>query len=432
MPVQSRRPSERRGPLIQRQCACGGGCARCKEAAAPPGAASSHPGASRHLLDVPLHSPGPEVTSAPRVAAADDASEREADRVAGEVMAVSHAVSARETPGPHLAREREAGSSISAGGAWPLAARAMASSGKPLDHASRAFFEPRFGRAFGDIRVHEGADAERSADALGAAAYTFGSSIVFNRGRYVPGSAEGRRLLAHELAHVVQQGPASAAGGMIHRQLYPPIPIVICRRRRRRIPSGTATPNTGITVSWSGNEIEIDARLEISGPNASQAVADALKDDIEARWNAAFSDGYSSTCTVDVSLRSGDPDPSAAPVNVGNCSPDQSSVMGGTMNLCVQDPEHLVWSPSHEFAHLLGLDDMRSGPIWDLFGMMPETSDPGYENNIMGAIPDGDYSRREELVVESRNIRDWLRRFATVSELDCGPSSPFGGSRQTA
>jgi hypothetical protein len=74
----------------------------------------------------------------------------------------------------------------------------------------RGFFESRFDRDLGDVRVHNGPDAVESAHALGARAYTWGRDIVFGRGEYLPDTATGKRLLAHELTHVLQQGPQPA------------------------------------------------------------------------------------------------------------------------------------------------------------------------------------------------------------------------------
>jgi hypothetical protein len=71
--------------------------------------------------------------------------------------------------------------------------------------------EARFGRDFAHVRVHTGETAARSARAVAADAYTVGSHVVFAAGRYAPWSSAGRRLLAHELAHVMQQGPAKTA-----------------------------------------------------------------------------------------------------------------------------------------------------------------------------------------------------------------------------
>jgi hypothetical protein len=77
--------------------------------------------------------------------------------------------------------------------------------GKPLPKPERAFFEPRFGYDFSHVRVHTDAHAAESARALNARAFTLGHDIVFGAGRYAPDTQEGRRLLAHELTHVMQQ-----------------------------------------------------------------------------------------------------------------------------------------------------------------------------------------------------------------------------------
>src|SRR5439155_8647179 len=79
------------------------------------------------------------------------------------------------------------------------------SPGHPLDHGTRNFMESRFGTDFSDVRVHTDSRAAESADALAANAYTTGRDIYFAAGKYAPSSDSGRRLLAHEVAHVVQQ-----------------------------------------------------------------------------------------------------------------------------------------------------------------------------------------------------------------------------------
>jgi hypothetical protein len=89
----------------------------------------------------------------------------------------------------------------------------LASPGAPLDAATRAFFEPRFGHDFGNVRVHVDAKAADSARALDALGYTCGQQIVFAREHYAPEAASGKRLLAHELSHVIQQSGA-------HEQTY--------------------------------------------------------------------------------------------------------------------------------------------------------------------------------------------------------------------
>lgn len=79
------------------------------------------------------------------------------------------------------------------------------SPGMPLDVDTRNFFEPRFGADFSRIRIHHDERAGRSARAVNAHAYTLGNHIAFAAGRYAPGTPEGKRLLAHELAHTIQQ-----------------------------------------------------------------------------------------------------------------------------------------------------------------------------------------------------------------------------------
>lgn len=81
----------------------------------------------------------------------------------------------------------------------------LRSPGQPLDPANRAFMEPRFGHDFGKVRVHTDTKAAESARALNARAYATGENLVFGSGQYTPGTTAGQRLLAHELAHVVQQ-----------------------------------------------------------------------------------------------------------------------------------------------------------------------------------------------------------------------------------
>lgn len=91
------------------------------------------------------------------------------------------------------------------GGVPPIVHEVLRSPGQPLDPATRAFFEPRFGHDFSQVRVHTDAKARESAHAVNALAYTSGRDVVFGAGQYAPYKAAGQRLLAHELTHVVQQ-----------------------------------------------------------------------------------------------------------------------------------------------------------------------------------------------------------------------------------
>lgn len=81
--------------------------------------------------------------------------------------------------------------------------------GQPLPATERAFFEPRFGRDFSHVRVHAHSRAALTAQSINARAFTLGHNVVFGAGQYAPGTNSSRRLLAHELTHVVQQGAAA-------------------------------------------------------------------------------------------------------------------------------------------------------------------------------------------------------------------------------
>src|SRR5690606_29507469 len=80
------------------------------------------------------------------------------------------------------------------------------SSGSKLDTATRSFMEGKFGYDFSNVKIHDSTLAAKSAYSINAHAYTSGNSIVFNKGQYNPSTNNGKKLLAHELTHVVQQG----------------------------------------------------------------------------------------------------------------------------------------------------------------------------------------------------------------------------------
>jgi len=92
--------------------------------------------------------------------------------------------------------------------------RVLATSGEPLDRGVRGFFEPRFGHDFSQVRVHSDEQAARSARDVNALAYTVGSDVVFGRDQFRPSTVEGRKLLAHELTHVVQQSTSGHRGDL--------------------------------------------------------------------------------------------------------------------------------------------------------------------------------------------------------------------------
>lgn len=212
-------------PAMQRPCSCasppGRSVAPAQRRAAVP--AIGNQALQRLLL-------GGTVQAKLAVSEPDDELEREADETAESVMRMADpAAPARDdtTSSSRIqpqcagcgagvraagakcaacaAEDRAVQRKSAANGGGPAASTVVAGTGTPLSHAARAFFEPRFQRDFGDVRVHADHDAADAAHSLDALAYTTGRDIVFGEGQYAPGTTAGRRLLAHELAHVVQQ-----------------------------------------------------------------------------------------------------------------------------------------------------------------------------------------------------------------------------------
>lgn len=172
-----------------------------------------------------------------RVGTVDDPLEREADSVADHVMRMPdpalipsslgsqalrrkcNACSEEEDGqtvrrnGQSGARQEESGAAKLDGGSAPAIVQdVLGSSGRPLDAATRDFFEPRFGHDFSQVRVHTDEKAASSAQAVNAQAYTVGKNIVFGAGKYAPNNREGQRLIAHELTHTVQQSGSAVQG----------------------------------------------------------------------------------------------------------------------------------------------------------------------------------------------------------------------------
>lgn len=165
-----------------------------------------------------------------RIGDANDAYEQEADRVASAVMqaplaagkvgtAISRIVQRSAAALPTGTRSAVPdGAASHEQAAPPIVNSVLASAGRPLAPAARSFFEARLGHDFSRVRVHADGVASASARAVDAHAYTVGHHVVFGQGRYAPDTLAGRRLLAHELTHVVQQG------GLLRRDsISPPL-----------------------------------------------------------------------------------------------------------------------------------------------------------------------------------------------------------------
>ncbi len=142
------------------------------------------------------------------IGVSNDPLEREADRVADQVLAApSHSV----VSGAPSHIQRFTGQAIEGIDTAPASVdRVLASSGRSLEPMLRQDMEQRFGHDFSRVRVYSGEAAAQSARDVNAHAYTVGNHVVFGAGQYVPHTTAGRHLLAHELVHTMQQSSVSA------------------------------------------------------------------------------------------------------------------------------------------------------------------------------------------------------------------------------
>jgi hypothetical protein len=250
--VEISRQTDSGHPVVRRKggCACGGGCPRC---------GTSTPGGLK-------------------VGPADDRFEREADQVAGRIMAMP-GTPARRQVGELDPRERIRAKAlpgtIATGAGGLEAAMGRSGRGRPLPAAERAFFEPRFGRDLGAVRLHDDAASASAAENISARAFTLGSDIFLGAKAQGSRGAEGRHLLAHELTHVVQQ-QAMAPPNLVQRE--PTYPDDSCAEVQGSIGAAWPTSQRWVQV----------ARSRLSDPSAvSSALQRHFKIDPEDPAQAA-------------------------------------------------------------------------------------------------------------------------------------------------
>lgn len=203
-PVAKRVPAERPAPVTRvidqpihglgGHCPCGGGCPTCDA-----GASELTVLQPRLLVSQP-----------------DPVLEPEADRIAGAAMGARGASGAYPWQASLSARPSPSSPLL----APPVVHEVIRSIGHPLEAGTRAVLEPILGMDFSDVRLHTDQRAAASAQALEAQAYTVGNHIVFGEARYEPSTPAGLELIAHELAHVVQQRSALAVSVVQRALVY--------------------------------------------------------------------------------------------------------------------------------------------------------------------------------------------------------------------
>jgi hypothetical protein len=189
------------------------------------------------------------------IGASNDPLEQEADRVADQVMAMSPNSAANDVP-PRIQRfSVQASAEID--NSPPSVDRVLSSSGSALNPGLQQDMQQRFGYDFSNVRVHTDTIAAQSARNVNAIAYTVGDHIVFGEGHFNPISNAGRRLLAHELTHVVQQNQNS--NSVMQRKLD--------------------------KISHSGCNFTFELGIGLFGPRATSALATSWQAAINSHWS---------------------------------------------------------------------------------------------------------------------------------------------------
>ncbi len=277
----------------------------------------------------------------PTIGAPGDPYEREADSVADRVLRMAaptppaiqrKCAACASAPEDRLQTKGEpcaqSGADLDTGTAMQAANRG----GTALPGPVRDYFEPRLGHDLGQVRVHADREAAHGAQSIQARAYTIGRDIVFGAGEYSPGTASGRRLLAHELTHVVQQGAAAPQATAAAGSLPGPIASAGAQRIQR---------------DWLD-----DAKAAVGG--AYESAASTVGDAVDAT-KSTLGDAYDSVAATVGTVGTG----------VAEAAKSVSATASGAAQT-VEDPERLRASlisqteGTRQKVHSAGPDGVRA------------------------------------------------------------------------
>lgn len=320
----------------------------------------------------------------PQLNTSGDAHEQEADRVAERVMRMPEPQlqptcaggGFPESQNEQRTHEQLQTKSVEANHtgemvAPPIVREVLRSSGQPMDPATRAFFEPRFGHDFGKVSIHADMQASEAASAVNARAFTIGRDMVYGSGQYRPDSQSGLKLIAHELTHIIQQ----SGGGPGGRD-------VVQRK-----------PSAEVTSDKTSKTLNVTSNIVFYGSQVTDAIVSETASDIQNVWNAAKGivtyDGeeYSVEFSITGECKTG---LTAAEV-AANTDVKQNYIrvelkgwkghmiseysVGGNAGLLLVENVKGAGSTSegHEYGHGLGLDH----PAADESGQIKVTGQPG-------------------------------------------------------
>lgn len=375
---RSRPAASAAGPVLQRQCACGGACPECREKSEGALLQRAYGGSAALPLQRKLvvNEPG-------------DSYEQEADRVADQVMGMSEPTAmALPHQGACGGLQRATPGAPGQQAAPPIVHEVLRSPGQPLDAATRAFFEPRFGYDFSQVRVHFDERAADSARALDALAFTVGQHVVFGASQYAPTSPSVRTLLAHELAHVIQQGNT-------------PAPLSVDR---------LSSPADSLEQAAEAAAAAVTSRTDASGPSIHSeggSTSTLFRRVVPRLVHCTANTDYAPA------------DPVAALTDVDNSARDFADQIAQSFaDDAVVAQTGVPDEPSDTFQS-----------YQDHFGL-PPAEGPGFLNRLTGAVkPSQGVAMSEELGVLSRRFAIVRRMFGDFINYRChgATAASFGG-----
>jgi len=170
--------------------------------------------------------------------------EQEADAMADKIMQMPAAENAFFKPvSSNISRKENSSQPTEANSEVSSYINSFSSKGSPLPDTAKSFFEPRLGYDFSDVKIHNDSDAAKSSQSVNALAYTVGNNIVFNQNQFSPETDSGKKLLAHELTHVVQQKSINP---------FTSYPVI---QKQAAAPSEKAcTQPTAVTIDLNGTQ----------------------------------------------------------------------------------------------------------------------------------------------------------------------------------
>ena len=219
------------------------------------------------------------------IGAVNDPLEAEADRVADQVLAGSVHSQLRASS-PRI--QRDTGQATKGTDAAPTSVDSvLASSGNPIEPDLRHDMERRFGHDFSRVRVHSGGAAEQSAQDVNANAYTVGDNIVFGARQFAPATNEGRRLIAHELTHVLQQ---SGRGETLQRDVRGPKATATPADWKDKVAAATTAADRAALIQSVVSPVKVVDKTVVAAADAAVNPDNCVKWD-DANPTISYDDG---------------------------------------------------------------------------------------------------------------------------------------------